>query len=143
MHRWKPKNSGSELAGILFDLYFEVRNLVEGLKPKIRQASWERTSIFRYTELFEPFIIYWLRLSQLHVRHCISVSLKKDTLSPVKSDELYSISVRDVFKTLVESIESGLSRALQSIPQNFSLFPVATGISSILIGPIDIQPKLN
>lgn len=105
LHRWKPKNSGSELAGILFDLYFEVRNLVENLKPKIRQASRERTAIFKYNQLFEPFIIYWLRLSQLHVRHCISASLKKDTLTPVKSDELYSISIRDVFKTLVESVE--------------------------------------
>ena len=38
--------------------------------------------------MFEPFVIYWLRLSQMHVRNTITASLANDQLVPVTAEEL-------------------------------------------------------
>eukprot|EP00041_Stephanoeca_diplocostata_P028805 m.833047 g.833047 ORF g.833047 m.833047 type:complete len:1376 (+) comp23441_c0_seq12:990-5117(+) len=105
LHRWKPVNSGSDLASVLFDLYFAVRALVQPLVGRVRPEIRSEVPLFAYLQMFEPFIVYWLRLSQMHVRQAIVTSVRDDELVPITADELISTSVLDVFRVLVEMVQ--------------------------------------
>lgn len=105
LQRWQPKNSGTDLAAVLFELYFAMRDLVEPLRKSISKAVAGLNPLLRYLEWFAPFILYWMRLGQLHARNCITNAVRQDDLSPITSNDLYTSSVVDIFKVLMEMLK--------------------------------------
>eukprot|EP00045_Choanoeca_perplexa_P014217 m.166033 g.166033 ORF g.166033 m.166033 type:complete len:1208 (+) comp16609_c0_seq1:55-3678(+) len=86
--------------GIVFELYFIVRQMSKSLEDDLDDAQLEQIKLNQISTIFEPVLLHWISLVQVMGTQWVQQAIELDDLSPAGGHAKHTSSIIDVFRLL-------------------------------------------